>query len=564
MPSFFPRRFAAGFSLLWFVVLVAAPLGFCVPRARAQVPTMTLTKDDGVKSVDWNQIITYNLVFTNTATAPGDVANNVVIQDTFPLDGLFYNSCSFVAPITGTCSESGGIVTFTIDGSFGPGQGGTVQINAEVIGERSGDIVNSATLTCEDSEATPCTPVTATDTDTINEPNFLYVNLTKSDNRETVAPGDVLDYVITAQNSSDSAEWAMQMVISDTLPANTTYISCASEVALELPCSESGGFVTFYLTDPLEIGATASVTVTVQVNAGASGEIVNIAQLDYQNGSEQQRPTLYANDTDTVQASGAIDVGLTIDSQTKEVIPGKPLTYTLTYSNQGSLLARGLVITETVPANTTFDANASTQGWSCPDASPAGTVCTFMIPDPVIDPPPLVRSSIGLQQQGNLTFVVHVAAPLPAGVAQVSNTASIGDDGSQGADANQSNNTATITLNVQPTAITLRYLHAERSDSSVLIAWATDSSDQSLGFHVLRSSDGLRAHAERVTTSLIPVASHGRAEYSWTDVSATDGTWTYWLQEIELSGAVNEYGPVRTTTTQLAATYRILLPVVRR
>ncbi len=557
MPSFFLRRFAACIPLLLFVVL--APLCFHVPHAHAQVPTMTLTKDDGVRFVDWNQNITYNLVFTNTSTAPGDVANKVVIQDAFP-SGLFYNSCSFVAPITGTCSQSGGIVTFTIDGSFGPGQSGTVQINAEVIGERSGDIVNSATLTCQDAQGTACTPATATDTDTINEPSFLYVNLTKSDGRETVAPGDVLDYVITAQNSSDSAEWAMQLVISDTLPANTTYLGCASEVALDIPCRQSDGFVTFYLSDPLEIGTTASVTVTVQVNADASGEVVNNAQLDYQNGSERQRPTLFASDTDIVQLLETIDVGLTIDSETSVVIPGKPLTYTLMYSNGGSLLARGLVITETVPANTTFDAEASTQGWSCPNGSPGGTVCTFNIPTPV-----LRGRSIGItQQQGDLIFVVNVAAPLPAGVAQISNTASIGDDGSQGADARPGNNTATVTLNVQPTAISLRYLRAERSEAGVVIRWATDTSQQTLGFHLLRSSDALRAHAQRVTPSLVAAASNGRAEYVLIDNEAGSEYATYWLQEIELSGAVNEYGPVRANIAAPVATYRILLPVVRK
>lgn len=63
------------------------------------------------------------------------------------------------------------------------------------------------------------------------------------------------------------------------------------------------------------------------------------------------------------------------------VAPGGTLVYTLKYSNVGGTTATAVVITETVPDHTTFNAAASTSGWSCPNGSPPATVCTLSVPD---------------------------------------------------------------------------------------------------------------------------------------------------------------------------------------
>ncbi len=60
---------------------------------------------------------------------------------------------------------------------------------------------------------------------------------------------------------------------------------------------------------------------------------------------------------------------------------GLPLVYTLNYSNTGELDLTDVVITETVPENTTFDAAGSTAGWTCADGSEAGTICELSIDD---------------------------------------------------------------------------------------------------------------------------------------------------------------------------------------
>jgi uncharacterized repeat protein (TIGR01451 family) len=63
------------------------------------------------------------------------------------------------------------------------------------------------------------------------------------------------------------------------------------------------------------------------------------------------------------------------------VAPGATLVYTLKYSNVGGTTATAVVITETVPDHTIFNAAASTPVWSCPDGSLPATVCTLSVPD---------------------------------------------------------------------------------------------------------------------------------------------------------------------------------------
>src|SRR5205814_5234225 len=99
----------------------------------------------------------------------------------------------------------------------------------------------------------------------------------------------------------------------------------------------------------------------------------------------------------------------------------------------GNQKTSGVVLTKTVPTNTTYTGS----GWTCTPNTNAGSVCTFSIGD--LD---------GGSVSGSEIFVVTVASAVPAGVTQISNTASIGDDGTNGADATPSNNSGSDTTPV--------------------------------------------------------------------------------------------------------------------
>jgi uncharacterized repeat protein (TIGR01451 family) len=92
--------------------------------------------------------------------------------------------------------------------------------------------------------------------------------------------------------------------------------------------------------------------------------------------------------------------------------PGSTLLFTIAATDQSGLGLGGVQLTDEVPANTVFDAAASSPGWVCP-ANTAGSLCR--LPAGNIDP------------NGTVTryFAVDIVPALPAGVSAVSNTACV-------------------------------------------------------------------------------------------------------------------------------------------
>ncbi len=116
------------------------------------------------------------------------------------------------------------------------------------------------------------------------------------------------------------------------------------------------------------------------------------------------------------------------------------------------------------------------------------------------------------------------------------------------------------------TAIVLDSFTATVTPGGIEVRWVTSREVNTWGFHLLRSADGTRASAERVTSQLIPAQGRGQAgaTYTWLDTSADpDGVYTYWLQEIETDGTVIEYD-VATLAQAPMRTNRIFLPVIIR
>jgi uncharacterized repeat protein (TIGR01451 family) len=124
------------------------------------------------------------------------------------------------------------------------------------------------------------------------------------------------------------------------------------------------------------------------------------------------------------------DMRLAIDDGGLLAFPGASIPYTLTYANSGSLAASGVVITETVPANTVFTPSNSAAGWSCsPDNSP-GSICHYHL------------GAVGAYASRGVTFTVSVSNTIMGAALEIDNVASVGDDGTQGGDPTPSNNIA--------------------------------------------------------------------------------------------------------------------------
>jgi len=87
------------------------------------------------------------------------------------------------------------------------------------------------------------------------------------------------------------------------------------------------------------------------------------------------------------------------------------------------------------------------------------------------------------------------------------------------------------------------------------------------GYHLYRSSDGDRTHAERATPALILAQGRGSAgaAYTWADTDIVEGmTYSYWLEEVEIDETTSEYGPVSATPRVANTDHQIFLPLMQR
>ena len=105
------------------------------------------------------------------------------------------------------------------------------------------------------------------------------------------------------------------------------------------------------------------------------------------------------------------------------------------------------------------------------------------------------------------------------------------------------------TVVLPPTAIELIRMNASVNGGHVVVSWETGAEIGTVGFHVWRSATGSRQAAVKLTESLMP--SQGRTDtgavYEYVDTSAQTGVhYTYWIQEVELSGAEQDVGTVHT------------------
>src|SRR5260221_252466 len=229
-------------------------------------------------------------------------------------------------------------------------------------------------------------------------------------------------------------------MLSETVPANTVFNAGASTAGwVCVPNNNAGSTCTLAIGTLATAGggtATFAVTVVNPVAAGVS-QIFNTASIA-NDGTHGVDPTPGNNSgSDTTPVTGAPDLSITKSDGGVSTKPGGSLAYLLTYDNSGSIGATGVVITETVPTNTTFSAGASTPGWVCTPNSSAGSTCTLAVGS--------LAAGGGNQ---TATFAVTVDNPLAASVTQIDNTASIADDGANGSDPTPTNNSGSVTTPV--------------------------------------------------------------------------------------------------------------------
>jgi LPXTG-site transpeptidase (sortase) family protein len=416
--------------------------------------------------------ITYDILLTfPEGTTPADT-----VVDDLPT-GL--EVVAGTPQIITTAAASAGVLASDFNGSIGTqnitvvsGDGGSVQFDltnvvtnedgnnntnntillrfrarvTNILANQNGTVIsNEATNQVGSNPAATSNSVSVT----VVEPEL---NIAKTVDDATPAPAQTFTYTLTIQHLTSSTANAFDLNISDLLPAGVT-VSGAPTVS-DAPAACAGTVTNSSVGNNISLTIASlplNCVLTIQYSAQIASPptnpgdaIINTASFTWTSllGVDPNERTGAGGVNDYADSDGetinftAIDLTLSKDDGGIVSSAGGIVSYTLSYSNAGNSLATSVTITETVPADTTFNASNSTPGWSCAPDNSAGSTCTFNL------------GTLNPGDNGSVTFAVTVDNPLPAGVTQITNTASIGDDGTHGLDANSSNNTDSDTTPV--------------------------------------------------------------------------------------------------------------------
>jgi len=386
-----------------------------------------------------NAIATVELVVENTGSAP---AFDLALTDVF--DEAFWDPASFAAvtvpaghTLTAASASGETTVTLAIDGDptapsavLAPGEsisavftlalanGGILPVS---------EIPNTATATV--SSLPGPEPAERSYSESASDTLFLpalALRKSWSGPNDPALPGDTLSYLVELENTGQAP--AEAVVINDTpdaigdLQPGSVSASAGGSVLTGNAPGDTAIEVAFPQVDP---GQTLTVSYDLQVpfpypdGLTAPEQLVNQASADSSSlpGLVSDDPaTPDPNDPTVVPVAADPVMRVTKTPALPVTTPGALVSYTVTYGNAGDQDATGVVLTETVPDFTRFDAAASDPGWSCADGSGPGTSCELAVG----------ALTVGT---GSAVFAVRVDDVVPGGVDEISNTVEITDDG---------------------------------------------------------------------------------------------------------------------------------------
>ena len=353
-------------------------------------PILSLSVSDSSDPVAAGSEITYVLSFSNSSSAD-ESAVGVTLTNTLPSNTTFVSASD-----EGSVDNTGTLVTWSL-GDLAPGGSGTrtlvVQVNSPLANGTL--LTNSATL--KDTQGS-----SATSNENTNVQSASLLSLSVSDTPDPVEAGQEVTYKLSFSNSSSANDTAAEVTLTNTLAANTTFVSASDGGTVE------GGIVTWSLGD-LAPGASGTRTLVVQVNlALANGTLLT----DSAKLKDSQGNTAIANQTTTVHNIAGLSLSQGFDPDPP--FSGGQLTITLSFSHSSSSneTAFQVTLTDTLPTNTTFV--AASDGGIVNDT---GTLVTWSL------------GALAPGASGTRTLVVQLASSLLIGTQLVNNAALLDAEG---------------------------------------------------------------------------------------------------------------------------------------
>lgn len=419
------------------LAVIKQVIGMCAPVAPATTCVPQPFSGGAVPSVA-NLILRYQVTYMNTSAA---TQNNVSLSDILPVGGVLVPASATVVSglnILPTVAGVGGF-SFQPIASLGSGSGGVVNFDVSFAAAplTTAAIANTAKLSSLQVPLGVTSVAVVTPTITAN------LNLGKTTSTSTVAPGGVVNYSITVPNNGGAA--ASGITVTDTLPSaggtlpaqRFSYLAGATTTATitsppvapaTLPTitpvvvtasvpvvatlapytGQNREQVIFSLPVGTVLPSGSTLTINFSAVAGASvpsavNPYLNDAQVSYGGGAAPAPgfTTLAVQGVAPVRVTLPLSLsksiecvysGLVCQPYTNGTIPTvSKVRYRLSYSNTSASALTGVVLSDTLPANTSYILATSTQN---------GT--------PIVDPA-VVAAGVPVRQ--TLTFGAVASIP---------------------------------------------------------------------------------------------------------------------------------------------------------
>jgi uncharacterized repeat protein (TIGR01451 family) len=370
-------------------------------------PIMTIAKSADVSAADPDDSITYTIEYENSGS--GD-ATDVVVKDTIPEDTTFASSDPTYDDVVGDT------YVWNIGNVSGYGSGTITVVVTVDVGTPDGTVLtNSVTLDYDDANGNPYPQESDYVDVTVTAP---IVTFSKSVDLSQANPGDTLVYTLSFENTGTG--WASGIVVNDTIPGDTTFVSSSPSY------DYNSGDMYSWNVGSLAPGANGTITISVTVNAYTPDgtTLLNTATLDYADANGNYYPQL-SDSAETSVTAPVMTITKTADNSSAD--PSDTIVYTLEYENTGSGDATDVVVEDTIPADTTF-----VSGSPSPDQQ-NGDVFTWNV------------GTVAAETSGTITITVTVDVGTDDGTL-LHNVVTLNYDDANGNPQDEENDYADVTI----------------------------------------------------------------------------------------------------------------------
>ncbi|WP_226701838.1 isopeptide-forming domain-containing fimbrial protein [Microbulbifer elongatus] len=406
---------------------------------------MSINKSVGMREIVPGQTVIYTLEYGNLGTSD---ASGVTITESLPEYSTFDPTNStpgwtlvgdeYVLDIGDVPAGGSGTVTFAVTFDETIPAGVTIIPNVAVIDDdgTNGPDQELENNTSDNSRVPPEVVIVA-------QPDYEIDKIENFD--DPANPGDAISWTIVVANNGNQD--GTGVVVTDTLPDTSLFNSFVASDGGVIDLA--AGTVTWDIGD-LAAGDSVTLSLSAVVNESVPTNIppqTNSVVVE-DDGNNGEDPTPENNRDDETLEIQYVDLFIDKDYDGPVPEPTDTIVYTLTYGNRGTATSNGVVITETLPPNTSFDAANSTPGWV-----QNGDTFTFDV------------GTLAPGEVATINFAVVIDYPLDATVQQIDNAAVITDDGGNGPDQNIEDNTDSDEIEIRNDTnvdnITLSQLHGD-------------------------------------------------------------------------------------------------------